>query len=105
MLQRAVTSMKTSAMCDFSQVKRGKGVTTNNRLLAEVGERGRGKGERDGISPYPLTFDLSPTSCKSYFCKMSNVVILQYKFLLDGSFRYSIKFSASLMHNQLYAKY
>ncbi len=29
-----------------------------NRLLAEVGERGRGKGERDGISPYPLTFNL-----------------------------------------------
>ncbi|MBD2531906.1 hypothetical protein H6G97_20885 [Nostoc flagelliforme FACHB-838] len=43
------------------------------RLLAEVGERGRGKGERNGISPYPLTFDLSPTSCKSNFCKMSIV--------------------------------
>ncbi|OYD87162.1 hypothetical protein CDG77_30945 [Nostoc sp. 'Peltigera membranacea cyanobiont' 213] len=34
------------------------------RTLAEVGER-------NGISPSPLTFNLSPISCKSYFCKMS----------------------------------
>jgi hypothetical protein len=43
-----------------------------NRLLVEVGERGRVKGERDEIFPFPLPFNLSPTSCKSSFCKMSN---------------------------------
>lgn len=39
------------------------------RTLAEVGERG--KRERNGISPSSLSFNLSPVSCKSNFCKMS----------------------------------
>jgi len=50
-----------------------------NRLLAEVGERGKVKGERFGIflSPVgelvePLTFSLFPQECKSVFCKRSN---------------------------------
>jgi hypothetical protein len=40
-------------------------------LLAEVGERRRGKGEMDGILPFPLPFNLSPKSWKRNFCKMS----------------------------------
>ncbi|EKF05734.1 hypothetical protein FDUTEX481_00590 [Tolypothrix sp. PCC 7601] len=34
-----------------------------NRLLAEVGKRSRGKGERFGIFPFP--FNLSPFSAPS----------------------------------------
>ncbi|ACC80651.1 hypothetical protein Npun_F2024 [Nostoc punctiforme PCC 73102] len=41
-----------------------------NRLLGICG--GRSKGERNEISPLPSPFNLSPTSCKSYFCKISN---------------------------------
>ncbi|MFN6563743.1 MAG: Uma2 family endonuclease [Nostoc sp. ChiSLP01] len=43
-----------------------------NRLLAEVGKRVRGKGERFGIFPFPFNLFPFPTSCKSAFCKRSN---------------------------------
>jgi len=41
----------------------------NNRLLAEVGERGKGKGERFGIFLSPLTFSLFPPLAKVFFAR------------------------------------
>jgi exonuclease VII large subunit len=52
------------------EVRRGQ----NNRLFAEVGKRGRGKGERFCIFPFP--FDLFPSIArveKAIDCKRSNV--------------------------------
>jgi len=53
----------------------GKGDRQNlscyTRLLAEVGKRGKGKGESFGIFLSPLTFYLFPQECKKHFCKRS----------------------------------
>ncbi|BAY80192.1 hypothetical protein NIES25_66800 (plasmid) [Nostoc linckia NIES-25] len=46
-----------------------------NRLLAEVG--GRGKGERFGIFPFP--FNMSPFSLPEGFCPIPNAQFLGYR--------------------------
>ena len=41
----------------------------NNRLLAEVGKRGRVKGKRNRQTPFPLTFSPFPPLTKGTFAR------------------------------------
>lgn len=41
------------------------------RLLAEVGEKGKGEGGKGKTHPLPFALFPLPNSCKSHFCKSS----------------------------------
>ncbi|PHM08485.1 hypothetical protein CK516_20450, partial [Nostoc sp. 'Peltigera malacea cyanobiont' DB3992] len=77
MLQCAVTSMKTSAMCDFSQVKGGNSIVMNNRPLAKVPNTPPPTPKRSSGGEKKLRFG-SLGVLIFYLYKRSNVVTLQY---------------------------
>ncbi|BAY79133.1 hypothetical protein NIES25_56160 (plasmid) [Nostoc linckia NIES-25] len=66
------------------------------RLLAEVGKRGRGKGKRFGIFPFP--FNMSPFPHKSAFCTLEVYLLKVLLAMGCGNFKQILgDFSAKIV--------